>query len=117
MLRADVTIEVERVPAKLMVKPDAIHLGAVRGRKEASVELHNLTKRPVTVGDVTCSVASVTVTMPDGKRIKPGGMVKVVVETPAAGLPRGPIRGEVRVETNVPEHAVIAIPVDGTALQ
>ncbi len=27
VLRADVTIEVERVPAKLMLKPEAIHLG------------------------------------------------------------------------------------------
>jgi hypothetical protein len=100
-----------------MLKPDAIHLGAVRGRKSASVELHNLTKRPVSVGDVTCSIDGVEVTMPEGKRIKPGGQVKVAVETPDAGLPRGPIRGEVRVETNVPDHAVIAIPVDGTALQ
>jgi hypothetical protein len=124
VLRADVTIEVERVPAKLMLKPDAIHLGAVRctgrGTKSASVELHNLTKRPVTVGDVSCSVAGVAVSMPDGKRIAPGGFVTIAIETPDTnldvGLPRGPIRGEVRIGTNVPEHAVLAIPIDGTSL-
>jgi len=37
VLRADVSIEVERVPAKLMLKPDAFHLGAIRGAKSASV--------------------------------------------------------------------------------
>lgn len=116
VLRANVTIEVERVPAKLMLKPDAIHLGAVRGAKSASVELHNLTKRPVTVGDVTCSIADVEVSMPDGKRIAPGGLVRIAVETPKSGIPRGPVRGEVRIGTNVPEHAVVAVPVDGTAM-
>jgi hypothetical protein len=120
ILRADVTIEVERVPAKLMLKPDAIHLGSVKragGGKSASVELHNLTKRPVTIGDVTCSIAGVEVSMPDGKRITPGGLIRIAIKTPEAGLPRGPIRSEVRVETNVPEHAAIAIPIDGTALK
>jgi len=116
VLRADVMIEVERVPAKLMLKPDAFHLGAVRGAKSASVEIHNLTKRPVTVGEVTRTIAGVEVSMPDGKRIAPGGSVRIAVTTPESGLPRGAIRGEVRVETNLPEHAVLAIPVDGTAL-
>jgi len=117
VLRADVSIEVERVPAKLMLKPDAFHLGAVRGAKSASVELHNLTKRPVTVGNVSCTIDGVEVALPKGKRIAPGGMVTVEVATPESGLPRGPVRGEMRVETNVPEHATIAIPVDGTALR
>jgi len=121
VLRADVAIEVERVPAKLMLKPDAIHLGSVkrtgRGGKSASVELHNLTKRPVTIGDVTCSIAGVEVSMPDGKRIAPGGLIRIAIKTPDAGLPRGPIRGKVSVETNVAEHATIAIPIDGTALK
>jgi len=117
VLRADVSIEVERVPAKLMLKPDAFHLGAVRGAKSASVELHNLTKRPVTVGNVACTIEGIQVTMPKGKRIAPGGSVTVEIATPESGLPRGAIRGEVRVETNVPEHAVMAIGVDGTGLR
>ncbi|MHC5056436.1 MAG: hypothetical protein ACYTKD_17200 [Planctomycetota bacterium] len=117
VLRADVTIEVERVPAKLMLKPGAFHLGAVRSAKSAAVEIHNLTKRPVTVSDVACSIAGVEVSMPNGKRIAPGGLINVAIKTPESGLPRGPIRGEVRVETNVPEHAVVAIGVDGTALE
>ena len=71
-------------PAKLMLKPDAIHLGGVRGMKSASVELHNLTKRPVTVGDASCSVASVEVSMPDGKRIAPGEHVGIAIEMPEA---------------------------------
>ena len=82
-----------------------------------SVELHNLTKRPVTVGEVTCTVAGVEVSMPAGRHIAPGGSIRIDMRTPESGLPSGPIRGEVRVETNVPEHAVIAIPVDGTALR
>ncbi len=71
----------------------------------------------MSVSDVTCSIDGIKVSMPEGKRIKPGGKVKVAVETPESGLPRGPIRGEVRVATNIPDHAVIAIPVDGTALK
>jgi hypothetical protein len=121
ILRADVTIEVERVPAKLMLKPDAIHLGSLKrtegSGKSASVELHNLTKRPVSIRDVTCTIAGVEVTLPKGKRIAPGRSITIAIKTPDAGLPRGPIRGEVRVDTNVPEHATIAIPIDGTALK
>ena len=117
VLRADVSIEVERVPAKLMLRPEAIHLGSVRGSTTASVELLNLTKRPVTVGEVTCSVAGIQALVPDGRHIPPGGSVRITAVTPASGLPAGAVRGEVRVETNVPEHAVIAIPVDGTALR
>jgi hypothetical protein len=116
VLRADVTIDTKRVPAKLMLKPDAFHLGAVRGAKSASVEIHNLTKRPVTVGGTSCTIVGVEVTLPDGIRIAPGGSIAVDISTPDSGLSRGPVRGEVRVETNVPEHAVIVIPVDGTAL-
>jgi len=117
VLRADVTIEVERVPAKLMLKPDAFHLGAVRGAKSASVELHNLTKRPVTLGETLCTVDGIEVTLPDGKRIAPGGSIQIDIRTLASGLPAGAVRGEVRVKTNIPEHAVIAIPVDGTAMK
>ena len=117
VLRVDVSIEVERVPAKVLVKPGTLHLGSVRGAKATEVRLYNLMKRPLRLGEVTCSLEGAEVSMPEGKWVEPGRYATIRLEVPETGLPPGPIQGAVTVETNCPEHALVSIPVDGTALR
>jgi hypothetical protein len=114
-LRGDVSIDVERVPARLLVKPRALHLGNVRGEKTVSVELYNLTNRPLVLEQPACSVEGVKVSVPEGLRIEAGKRATIKLETPKAGLPPRAIRGAVTIKTNSHEHSVVTIPVDGTA--
>ncbi len=81
------------------------------------MRLFNLTKRPLSLGKMTCSLADVAVSLPKGSRVEPGRDAIIRLEVPEAGLPSGPIQGTVTVETNCPEHALVSIPVDGTALR
>ncbi len=117
VLRADVSIEVKRVPAKVLVKPGALHLGSVRGPKTTEVRLYNLTKRPLALGKTSCSLEGVEVSVLGGPRLKAGRYATIRLEVPEAGLPPGPVQGTVTVETNCNEHALVAIPVDGTSLR
>ena len=117
VLRGNVSIEVERVPAKLLARPDAFHLGTVRGAKSVEVRILNLTRQPVSLGEVACSIHGANVSLPEGSRMEPGLSVPVRLEVPEAGLPAGPVRGSVTVETGLSEHARLSIPVDGTALR
>ncbi|MHC5056520.1 MAG: hypothetical protein ACYTKD_17625 [Planctomycetota bacterium] len=114
-LRGDVSIDVERVPAKLLVKPDALHLGTVRGEKSVSAELYNLTNRPLVLEPPSCSVEGIKASIPEGTRIEAGKRATVRIETPKEGLPPGAIGGVVTIKTNSHEHSVVTIPVDGTA--
>ena len=88
----------------------------VRRAKATSVRLYNLMKRPLRLGKVTCSLEGAKVSVPDGNWVEPGRYATIRLEVPEAGLPPGPIQGTVTVETNCPEHALTAVPVDGTAL-
>ena len=117
VLRADVDADVARVPAKMLVRPQTLHLGAGRGAKTATVRLFNLTKRPIRLESVACSIEGVEVSVPEGLYMEPGAASTVRASVPESGLPAGPVRGVVTVETNCPEHAVMEIPVDGTAMR
>jgi hypothetical protein len=120
VLRADVSAEVERVPAKLHLEPRAFHLGTVTGAKSARVRLDNLTRYPVSLGELACSLEGVQVGVRAGpgdgecRRIEPGASATLALDVPERALPPGPVRGTVTLETNVPEHAQLAIPIDGT---
>jgi hypothetical protein len=115
-LRADVTTDVKRVPAKVTLVPDTLHFGAVSGAKKASVKLLNLTYQPLTLFVDSCSLKDVTVSVLEGGTVNPGQAATISAEIPAAGLPPGPIQGVVLLETNCPEHARIILSIDGTSL-
>lgn len=115
-IRADVTIEVNRVPAKIKLIPDGFHLGSVKGEKNACVFFYNLTKRPVELKNLKSSIKGVKLAVVGGARV-PAGMVGTISLTVPKEMKHGPLRGVVTVETSLPEHAVISITVDGTVLR
>ena len=111
-LRADVKIASSRVPSKLKVSPEAVHLGMVNGPSTQTVSILNLTRHPVTMKSATCAIPGIAVALPKDTTIQPGlgGTLTVTVTDP-----KGQIAGAISVETSVPEHARMDIPVDGTA--
>ena len=114
VLRADVSLEVQRVPAKLMLAPETFHLGSVSADKTASVTLTNLTKYPMHLQELTSSLAGSTIELRGQKALNPGEAVEIVLNVPGKNFSAGPIRGEVQVKTDCPQHALVTIPVDGT---
>ena len=113
VLRADVLIEVIKVPAKLKIFPESLALGQAAPGKTIEVKIINLSKRPLALKSVACSVKGLSVSLPGGSRIEPGvaGSISVKVENPQPG----PLQGMVMIETDCPEHARVEIPVEGMA--
>lgn len=116
ILRADVDIEVNRVAAKIKLMPDGFHLGSVSGEKNTSILFYNLTKRPMELKNLKSSIKGVKLAVVGGTRV-PAGKVHSISLTVPKDMKRGPLRGVVTVETNLAEHAVVSIPVDGTVLK
>ena len=115
VLRADVTMDVTRVPAQMMIKPDTMHLGLVRGASTAEVTLMNLTRKPITLRKTSTTIEGAEVSVVEGLRIDAGRTHTVRLAIDGSALSKGPIRGDITIETSCPAHRVIAIPVDGTA--
>jgi hypothetical protein len=114
VLRADVTCDVERVPARLMLNPEAFHFGSASSAKTATVKLTNLTKYPMTVQEVTSSLVGSAVEMKGPKTLSPGESGELALSLAVKDQPAGPIRGEVVVKTDSPLHGLVRVPVDGT---
>ncbi len=72
VLRADVTAEVERVPAKILLTPEAFHFGSAKPGKTATVRLANLTKYPLAVQELASTLAGSAVEMKGTKTLAPG---------------------------------------------
>ena len=114
VLRADVDVTVQRVPAQLRLEPEALHLGSVGTRNTATATLTNLTKRPMRIINFTSAIPGARVNLLGGSMIEPGKAVKVGITVAGDKLKAGPIRGSVTLKTNLPLHSVVEIPVDGT---
>ncbi|HOW73051.1 MAG TPA: hypothetical protein PKY77_20845 [Phycisphaerae bacterium] len=114
VLRADVTVNVERVPAKIMIAPEAFHLGSAKPGKTASVKLTNLTKYPMAVQELSSSLAGSSVEMKGAKSLAPGEAGEIILSLGTGDLPPGPVRGEVTIKTDSALHGLVKIPVDGT---
>jgi len=71
VLRADVSVDVDRVPARLMLMPEAFHLGSVTADKAATVKLTNLTKAPLHVEDISSNIPGSTLEAKGPKAVGP----------------------------------------------
>ena len=114
VVRGDVDVEVERVPARVMLTPETFHFGSVTADKTATVKLTNLTKRPLRIEELASTLAGSSVEMKGPKLLAPGEAGELVLSLSAKDLPAGPIKAEVTLKTDSPLHAAIRIPVDGT---
>ncbi len=114
IVRADISVNVTRVPARMLVKPASLHLGAIRKTRTASVTLYNLTARPVTLKTVTSTLPGVKPEVAGDMRI-PAGESRVIKVT-TKGLSKGMVKGELIIETDCGEHLKMSVPVDGTVL-
>ncbi len=113
-LRADVTATVERVPADLRVAPDALHLGAVAGGEAKTVHLTNLMKTPLRITAARVEGAPLSVTPAAPVFLEGGETHTFTLAVPADGLPAGPVRATLHIETDHPLHREMALPIDGT---
>jgi hypothetical protein len=115
---AEAKTNVKRVPAQIMVHPEAAHLGTVTGDKLASAEVRffNLTKKPIRILQVECDTPGLTATV-EGVGPVQGGMhrlIRVVAEKET--FKPGPIAATLKIQTDCGLHALILVPVQGTAL-
>ena len=115
-LCAELSVNVKRVPAKIALVPEAFHCGGVRGAKNVSATLFNLTNRPLALGAPFCSLAGAKTQLSHPSPVAPGRSVTIALTLPASGLKPGPIEGHVALETDCPEHAQMLVPLDGTVL-
>ena len=114
-LTGTITMHVERVPAKVRLEPAALHCGVVEGRRDYELTLHNLTKRRLTIRKLTATHEGILPSTADDRLTIDSGKQLVIKATlDPARLPQGPLAQQIRIETDLAEHAVIAVPVDGT---
>jgi len=114
ILRADISINVLRVPARMLIKPSALHLGTIHGSKTASITLYNLTAHPVKLKTVTSSLPQVKTDITSGQRIPAGESQKINLAIQS--LAKGMVKGELIIETDCNEHLKMSVPMDGTSL-
>jgi len=114
-LQGTVTAQVERVPADILLEPEAFHFGSVKREKMVAIKLCNLRKRPLRIEQLSCDLPGATVFLPNGKLVNSGEWAEIRLEIKDAAP--GALQGQVMIETDHPLHRRIAIPLDGTVLE
>ena len=114
VLQANVSISVEREPAKVALRPNAFYYGTIKGKKIASLTIYNLTEKPVQIFSVTPEQKEILPKNFKPIRLEAGNSHSIELEASSETLPQGPLRTVVAIETDCPEHARMRIPVEGT---
>jgi len=117
ILSATVKANVSRVPAKLMIKPNAVHLGAVDKKRSAEVDVYNLTKRPVQIHKIEVDGKGLTVRTPHATRIQPGKAAKLTIDLKPTEIPQGPLNVTLLIYTSLREHGLVRVPIDGSVIK
>ena len=116
-LTGEVRATVKRVPAKLLLVPAELHLGLVREPADVTAKLWNLTKRNVTVGEIQTPGPGFALTL-GGPQVIPGGQaLELRLRVTPAEVPAGPLRGNLIIASDLPEHTRLALPLDGTVVK
>ena len=102
----------KRVPAKLLVSPATVQLGTVSGKKQATVQLQNLTHSPMQIYNCSTSVEGVAITKKP-LQVLPGESGQITLAINGEKLKPGSLRAAVTVETSFPEHAQVKVPING----
>lgn len=110
-----ISVEADRVPAKIMLSAESFQMGSVKGKKSAVIKLYNLTRRPVKISNVKTDIAGASATA-SVKIISGGETADIYLELDGEKIAKGSLKGKVTVETDLAEHAAISIPVQGTVL-
>lgn len=114
VLRADVDVDVERVPARIMLVPETFHLGSISGDKTATVKFTNLTRAPLRILDATAALPGSKLEVKGSRNLPPGESAELQLGIAAAKLDPGPVSSMVTLKTDCPLHAEVRIPVSGT---
>lgn len=111
------TAVVERVPAKMVVHPEVIHLGAIkRGEKvKKEIRLFNLTKEPVEIIKIDPENNSIQAGVDLGiSRINGGLHAKINVEIDTSVFKGRTVSSHILIYTDQNQHRVVRVPISGT---